>query len=496
MRCNYPFTFLLLPVFLFLLSCQEPAEPQEFSYPEYKEENYRMLDSARVARKGQLVSYLTGVQKRAGKIQEDTFTLKFFKTIHAFQEIKDRDNFPDKLLRETKALKQQFREHYIVKYHAFYDMLFVDARGEIFYTIRKENDYKKNIFKDRLKNTALSKKMKTRPAHSFVDFQFYEISGEPSAFFIEPVKDEKGQLGWIVLQFSIDKINNMFCLHQDIGETHEVFLVNQDHYMLTDSRFIAESTILKEQLAKENIDAKFKEGKGHKAVVDYRGHKVLSSFEVFDFLGSQWLIISKMDEEELITNYFLQYPEKITGMLEQINLQKEALAKMGRLNREDGIEIDMDEFRRNDNNQLVYTHGVSSCTAFIIKKPGDFSYFAHISPYDKVYGEDRTDLLTHILKKVEYLEVTDSEKHALNFYLVSSSKDAFEEILKRLMEEGYFLSQVKILYHPEAVHANVSSRSDEEGVLVGWKMNEQLYYLENSNEQKNLQEQLQKILGE
>src|SRR6056297_2218413 len=253
MRCNYPFTFLLLPVFLFLLSCQEPAEPQEFSYPEYKEENYRMLDSARVARKGQLVSYLTGVQKRAGKIQEDTFTLKFFKTIHAFQEIKDRDNFPDKLLRETKALKQQFREHYIVKYHAFYDMLFVDARGEIFYTIRKENDYKKNIFKDRLKNTALSKKMKTRPAHSFVDFQFYEISGEPSAFFIEPVKDEKGQLGWIVLQFSIDKINNMFCLHQDIGETHEVFLVNQDHYMLTDSRFIAESTILKEQLAKENI---------------------------------------------------------------------------------------------------------------------------------------------------------------------------------------------------------------------------------------------------
>ena len=496
MRLKIISLLLLLSIVLLVFSCKQTPENKEYSYPEYKELHYKMLDSALAGRKQQLVSYLTGVQQRADKIHTDEFTLKFFKTIHAFQEVKSKKNFPEKLVKETKALKQQFKEHYIVDYHVFYDMLFIDSSGEIFYTIRQQGDYKKNIFKGELKTTALSEKMKTRPSTSFVDFQFYEISGEPSAFFIEPVKDEKGQLGWVVLQFSIDKINNMFCLHQDIGETHEVILVNKDHYMLTDSRFIAKSTILSEQLAKENIDAKFKEGKGQKAVVDYRGHKVFSSFEVFDLLGSQWLIISKMDEEELITSYFLQYPDKMTGMLNQIIAQKKSAHKKGRLNIEHGIEVDMDEFRRNDDSQLVYTHGVSSCTAFIIKKPGDFSYFAHISPYDKVYGEDRTDLLTHILKKIEYLEVTDSEKHALNFYLVSSSKDAFEEMLKRLMKEGYFLSQVKILYHPQAVHANVSSRSDEAGVLVSWKMNEQLFYLENSREQENLQKQVQELLGE
>lgn len=51
------------------------------------------------------------------------------------------------------------------------------------------------------------------------------------------------------------------------------------------------------------------------------------------------------------------------------------------------------------------------------------------------------------------------------------------------------------MYHPEAVHANVSSRSDEEGVLVGWKMKEQLYDIQDSREQENLQTQIQAVIA-
>ncbi|MBT4287608.1 MAG: cache domain-containing protein [Deltaproteobacteria bacterium] len=486
--------FLIAATLLSFYPCSYAEVLQNQTYPAYKAQNYEMLQNALAEQKRQLVFFLSDVQRRAMKIKKDEFTLSFFKTIHAFKSVKNIENFPNKLVRKTDQLKKQYEEHFIVNYLSFYDLLFIDSKGAIFYTIRKQKDYNMNIFEGQLENTALSKKMKTSPSTSFVDFQFYEISGEPSAFFIEPVKDEKEQIGWVVLQFSIDKINNMFCLAQEIGKTYEIFLVNRSKYMLTDSRFITESTILKEQLAEENIAAKFNVRKGHKEVTDYRGHKVLSTFEVFNFLGSEWLIISKIDEEELFTNYFKQHPEKLTEILEKALSQERESYHKGKLSIDSGIEVDMDEFRRNDDDRFLYTHGVSSCTAFIIKKLSDFTYFAHISPFDKVYGENRTDLMEHMLKKIEYLEVTESEKHKLYFYIVSPSSAAFEAIIKRLMKHGYFLSQIKIIHYKRAAYANVSSKNNRKEVLVNWKMNKDLYYLESSNERANLQSLMREIM--
>ena len=110
---------------------------------------------------------------------------------------------------------------------------------------------------------------------------------------IEPLIENGKTLGWIVMQCSINKINSIFTNNNSLGTTGELVLVNKDHYLLTNSKFRAEPTILRQQLPHENIESKFKEGQGHKLVTDYRGKKVLSSFEVFEFLGSKWLIIAR-----------------------------------------------------------------------------------------------------------------------------------------------------------------------------------------------------------
>jgi hypothetical protein len=80
-----------------------------------------------------------------------------------------------------------------------------------------------------------------------------------------------------------------------------VFLVNRDRLMLTDSRFQSETSILRQHLSEQNISAKFAEGRGHKIITDYRGQRALTSFEVCPVLDKEWLLIAKIDEDEVVT---------------------------------------------------------------------------------------------------------------------------------------------------------------------------------------------------
>jgi hypothetical protein len=484
--------FLLL--FLLLFSCHQPVTPQEKSYAEHKESRYLLLDAALQSVKGQLISYVSDVQANANKIRQDAFVTDFFKIIKAFQVLKGTGQLTPESIRNTEILAAKFKEHYLINYNSFYDLLFISPQGDIFFTILKQEDYQKNLFAGQLKETALSRKMTAAPSESFVDFQFYAVSGEPSAFFIEPVHDETGFCGWIVLQFVVTKINDLFSHEQDIGSTGEIFLVNHDHYMLTDSRFHAESTILKEHLPDENISSKFAAGKGHKDVIDYRGKRVVSSFEAFDFLESRWLIIAKMDEEEIFTGFYRQYPEKLKKAMDRLCLSRPSECTPEKFGVDSRVEVGMDEFGRLDNAQTLYTHGVSTCAGFVLKYPEKFTYLAHISTYDKAYNENKTDLVAHILKKVEYLEVTESEKQKLEFYLISPSRAAFFNMACRLMEHGYFLSQIKLMHHPEADHANIASAGVGNDVLVNWKMKDSSYCLERGSESASLQEQLRAIM--
>ncbi|MFP4446099.1 MAG: cache domain-containing protein [Desulfosudaceae bacterium] len=460
------------------------------TYPEYKTAIYQVLDAALAQRKAQLIAYLSDIQARASAIKKDAFAIRFFQIMNAYETLRDTGQLSAAALEKTRTVREKFKEHYILSYHCFYDVLFINPQGEIFYTIREQPDYHKNIFEGELKATALSQKMQSEPAESFVDFQFYEISGEPSAFFIEPVQDQGRFRGWIVLQFAINKINHLFSRAQDMGDTSEIFLVNHDHYMLTDSRFMAESTILKEQLAAENIASKFSAGQGHKAVTDYRGQEAISSFEVFSFLGSQWLIIAKMDEAEVFTDFYRYHPEKLETALDRLRGSQAASLRPGRFAQAEDVEVDIDEFRRTEEGQSLYTHGVSTCTALVLKYPGRFTYFAHISPYDKVYGEDRTDLVAHMLRKIEYLEITESDKHKLRFYLASPDTAAFVNTVRRLLAHGYFLSQIKILHHADARRAEVVSPDQSAEVLVNWKMKDGDFYRQRASDTDSLMEQL------
>lgn len=467
---NMKFFYLIV---YFVLVTFLVAVPQSFC-ESIQTNAFQRLDEIRTKKKHQLLNYLNELNKKADELQSDHSLLNFFYIKQKYYQLQKTSAPPDDLVQSIQILKNKINEHYLQNYLLFYDILFIDRNGDIFYTIRKQSDYHKNIFKGSLAKTRLSKRLKDQPEKAFVDYQHYEVSDEPSAFIVKPVYKNGLLSGWFALQCAINKINYMFAYdHQDIGLTGEVFLVNRQNYMLTDSRFDGESSILKKHLSNKNIEAKFREGSGHKSVIDYRGFNVLTSFEVFKVANTEWLLISKIDQDEVITNLFRQKKDYFQPRLFQYfddatfnpcqNLTPDSKT----------IVVDMDEYRKATNGNLICTYGVSTCTAIIMSYPEKFAYLGHISNLDKIYGQQTTDIIGNLFKHIKNFDIYQYELRNLKFTVVANHVGTIMKITDRLLNEGVLLSQISFLHNDKASYANVYHDYINDHTYADWIMDRQ-----------------------
>jgi hypothetical protein len=316
----------------------------------------------------------------------------------------------------------------------------------------------------------LARQLRDHPRHTFVDYQYYAISGEPSAFFVVPVENEGHLEGWLVLQCAINKINDIFSREAGLGVTGEVFLVNRHRYMLTESRFSSDSSILKQHLSQENIMSKFREGSGRKIVVDYRGRRALSSFEVCKIAGAEWLLIAKIDEDEILTeNYKKASNELKKRLLASATGTRFESCKTAGFGA-DPVEVDMDEFRKVRPGQLLRTYGVSTCTAVVISFPGKFSYMCHVSKLDRIYGGETTDLIGRVMDRMENLDIYPFEKRDLQITLIANHSEAIIKAVDALVDRGIFLSQIRFMYKGDAKYASPIHDCASGRTVVDWIM--------------------------
>ena len=460
---------LLFLIAISVLSTTSPVQANKSVH----EWAFTRLNYARNEKTQQLRRLCDNIHKRAVSIRDNGVMINFFEVNNKYFKMNQNDTAPDKFKHAIKRLRKQINDYYIVNYLSFYDILFINKSGDIFYTIRKESDYHKNLFTGELAKTTLSKHLSKNPKKEvFVDFHYYAVSSKPAAFFIEPAFKNGDHLGWFVMQYAVNKINSLFAGAEQLGMTGEAFLVNKDGYLLTESNFASSSTIMKTRLDNKNIEGKFKEKWGNKIITDYRGFEVLTSFEVFDFLGIQWLVVSKVDEAQIVTEHFQQHPkyysEKIENFLSELPVNNNGTFKK---RRNKTIMVDMDEFVKAEHGELLKTIGVSSCTAFIATYPGKFGYMAHLSPYDKMYGGYATNLLGHIIKKIKNYDIYKYERRRVRFIVVAKHFNGLKSIVDKLVNEGFLLSQINVLHHPQARCANVIFNYSENLTCTEWVMN-------------------------
>ncbi|MBP7809284.1 MAG: SpoIIE family protein phosphatase [Bacteroidia bacterium] len=219
----------------------------------------------------------------------------------------------------------------------YYDIFLIDNKtGNIVYTVYKEVDFASCLLDGPHRNTNLAsafnavKDAKNKSEIRLVDYKPYHPSyNAPSSFIAAPIFDGDTEIGVLVFQMPIDKINDIMTNKQQwakmgLGATGETYIVAEDYTIRNQSRFLIEdstdyfkmladlkvdpktiskiknfnSTIGLQEVKTQGTEEALKGVSDTRIFNDYRGVSVLSAFKPLDILNMQWVILSEIDEAE------------------------------------------------------------------------------------------------------------------------------------------------------------------------------------------------------
>lgn len=240
------------------------------------------------------------------------------------------------------AVHRRFHAHFVdmMQKLGMYDLFLIDeGTGEVVYTVEKEADFATNLETGPLRNSNLARAfriIRDRPDDQrgvvFIDFEHYLPSyGAPAAFLAAPVYLNGDRIGVVAGQISIDDLNATLTsgghwAEEGLGTTGEVYLVGDDGYARSDSRFLVEDkkgylaqmadlgmpkdqlqsiaasghSILNQNFATQAVDRALSGQSGTDVINDYRGIEVLSAYAPVDFGGKRWAIIAEKDASEAL----------------------------------------------------------------------------------------------------------------------------------------------------------------------------------------------------
>lgn len=292
-----------------------------------REQFFHHLTSVRDIKKQQIEGYLNKVKSQISALSKvPTISSAMREMKRAFHELgaaKARElyiiNNPYKKEKkidylsaldgsEYSSLHAEFQPFFkdILEKSGFYDIFLIDSEtGNIVYTACKEDDFGSNLLRGPFANTNIAhlfKEISNSIDPNFVkiiDFEPYAPSDfAPASFVAVPITDGFNKVGVLVLQLPIDQINHIMTERSGLGNTGETYLVGNDKYMRSDSRFSNKRTILEKQIKTEAVDAALAGKNGCRIIKDYKGSEVLSAYAPLGIKDLQWAVMAEIDKDE------------------------------------------------------------------------------------------------------------------------------------------------------------------------------------------------------
>ena len=218
---------------------------------------------------------------------------------------------------EIKAAEanQAYFDHFI-KAYGYDDLLLVKPDGDVFYSVKRLQDYQSNVMTGPYRNTGLGDIVKDTieklDDHAFhiADFAPYPPNNnKPEAFISAPIMVNGKLDSILVLKLSIDHINELMQQRDGMGETGESYLVGSDHKMRSDSYLdpVGHSveasfagTVAKNGVDSVAVNAALKGEIGRDIIIDYNGNPVLSAYAPLKLDDLDWVLLAEIDEAEAL----------------------------------------------------------------------------------------------------------------------------------------------------------------------------------------------------
>ena len=214
----------------------------------------------------------------------------------------------------------------------FYDLFLIDnEESRIIYSVHKELDYGTSLYSGPYFESNLATGLRrslqnpTRGEVTISDYKPYIPSlNAAAAFFVVPIYDGVDLIGTLAAQVSTDQINEIMTDHYNweragLEKTGETFLVAKDRLMRSDSRFVLEkrlqknnkddgakddsiekndTSILIQRVDNEGVAEAFNGKSGIKEMIGYRGEAVMSAYAPLNIAGLDWAVVSEKSDVE------------------------------------------------------------------------------------------------------------------------------------------------------------------------------------------------------
>lgn len=210
----------------------------------------------------------------------------------------EMNQIPDDKLKE---FQDNNRRDFLIQIQAFQELIgfsigFEDTKiignnGKVFFSLSRNAD------EDYMQNELFQRGLK----ESFIDFEPTD-SGKKlvvvSPIFADDRKKGDKPIGVIISKMRTASIDNILLNRSGLGETGEVYIVNDDYLMLSESRFF-ENAVFNQRVDTIGVQKCFNEKENHFGFyTDYREIPIYGSSYCMPEFGI--VLLTEMDEKELV----------------------------------------------------------------------------------------------------------------------------------------------------------------------------------------------------
>lgn len=191
-------------------------------------------------------------------------------------------------------------EHFL-RQHAYNNIFLIDTDGNVVFGVKRDEYIGTNLNTGEYSSFSIGEVFK-EGLHNvkFSDLTWCEESKDFIFMGAAPVYDTANKLlGVVIAETSYSAIDAFLSQRDGLGETGEIYIIGDDNFMRSKSRFLTQNTILKLEINTKATQDALRGNTDIKIVKDYRNIPVLSAYTPLDNLKDvTWVLLIEIDVKE------------------------------------------------------------------------------------------------------------------------------------------------------------------------------------------------------
>lgn len=180
-------------------------------------------------------------------------------------------------------------------------MLIEPIEGFVYFSVNRGTNFQAKLSQKSSMLSGLWRSCLNSDITLISDMEMQNSNSDIPTIFIGNRIIENGKVvAVLIAEISNKAINDIMTSREGLGKSGESYIVGDDHYFRSDSRFSTKSTVLNQKVKTQATEKVFAGISGISMIDDYRGIKVLSSYERLNISGLNWAIITEIDESEIM----------------------------------------------------------------------------------------------------------------------------------------------------------------------------------------------------